>query len=96
MERELFGIKFPNPVGLAAGFDKNAVLFKELSAYLQTNNTTKPASTLHSLHKGYFFHDEKCTLFNIQLSHFRKLPSNEPSNEYQNTASAHSPWTISI
>jgi dihydroorotate dehydrogenase len=24
LERELFGLKFPNPVGLAAGFDKNA------------------------------------------------------------------------
>ncbi len=33
LERELFGIKFPNPVGLAAGFDKNAVLFKELSNF---------------------------------------------------------------
>lgn len=31
LERELFGLKFPNPVGLAAGFDKNAVLYKELS-----------------------------------------------------------------
>jgi len=25
LERELFGLRFPNPVGLAAGFDKNAV-----------------------------------------------------------------------
>ncbi len=33
LERELFGVKFPNPVGLAAGFDKNAVLFKELSNF---------------------------------------------------------------
>ena len=31
LERELFGIKFPNPVGLAAGFDKDAKLYKELS-----------------------------------------------------------------
>lgn len=31
LERELFGLKFPNPVGLAAGFDKNAMLYKELS-----------------------------------------------------------------
>jgi len=31
LEREVFGIKFPNPVGLAAGFDKDAKLFKELS-----------------------------------------------------------------
>ena len=33
LERELFGIKFPNPVGLAAGFDKNALLYKELSNF---------------------------------------------------------------
>lgn len=31
LERELFGIKFPNPVGLAAGFDKDAKLVNELS-----------------------------------------------------------------
>jgi len=30
LEREFFGLKFKNPVGLAAGFDKNAVLFNEL------------------------------------------------------------------
>lgn len=33
LERALFGLKFKNPVGLAAGFDKNAVLFDELSNY---------------------------------------------------------------
>lgn len=33
LERELFGIKFPNPVGLAAGFDKDAKLYKELSNF---------------------------------------------------------------
>lgn len=33
LEREVFGIKFPNPVGLAAGFDKEAKLFDELSAF---------------------------------------------------------------
>ncbi len=32
LEREVFGIRFPNPVGLAAGFDKNAALVEELSA----------------------------------------------------------------
>lgn len=30
LEREVFGLKFKNPVGLAAGFDKNAKLYKEL------------------------------------------------------------------
>lgn len=31
LEREVFGLKFKNPVGLAAGFDKDAKLFDELS-----------------------------------------------------------------
>ncbi len=31
LEREVFGIKFKNPVGLAAGLDKEAKLYKELS-----------------------------------------------------------------
>ncbi|HET7361916.1 MAG TPA: quinone-dependent dihydroorotate dehydrogenase [Salinimicrobium sp.] len=31
LEREVFGLKFRNPVGLAAGFDKNAKLYQELS-----------------------------------------------------------------
>ena len=33
LERTLFGITFKNPVGLAAGFDKNAVLYNELSNF---------------------------------------------------------------
>ncbi|SDL77204.1 dihydroorotate oxidase A [Salinimicrobium catena] len=33
LEREVFGLKFKNPVGLAAGFDKDAKLFRELSAF---------------------------------------------------------------
>jgi dihydroorotate dehydrogenase len=31
LEREVFGLRFKNPVGLAAGFDKNAQLYNELS-----------------------------------------------------------------
>jgi dihydroorotate dehydrogenase len=31
LEREVFGLKFKNPVGLAAGMDKDAKLYKELS-----------------------------------------------------------------
>tara|TARA_A100001015_G_scaffold246119_1_gene282386 strand:+ start:7504 stop:8526 length:1023 start_codon:yes stop_codon:yes gene_type:complete len=33
LERKLFGLTFPNPVGLAAGFDKDAKLFQELSNF---------------------------------------------------------------
>lgn len=33
LNRTVFGINFNNPVGLAAGFDKNAEMFEELSAF---------------------------------------------------------------
>lgn len=33
LERTLFGIKFPNPVGLAAGFDKDGKLIDELACF---------------------------------------------------------------
>jgi dihydroorotate dehydrogenase len=32
LEKEVFGLKFKNPVGLAAGFDKNAELISEMGA----------------------------------------------------------------
>jgi dihydroorotate dehydrogenase len=33
LERNLFGLHFRNPVGLAAGFDKNAILYNELANF---------------------------------------------------------------
>ena len=33
LEREVFGLKFDNPVGLAAGFDKDAKIFDELASF---------------------------------------------------------------
>ena len=33
LETEVFGLKFRNPVGLAAGFDKNAETYKELTNF---------------------------------------------------------------
>lgn len=33
LERKVFGIHFKNPVGLAAGFDKNAELYNELAGF---------------------------------------------------------------
>ncbi|MFY8065605.1 MAG: quinone-dependent dihydroorotate dehydrogenase [Flavobacterium sp.] len=33
LEREVFGLKFKNPVGLAAGFDKDAKCYEELSNF---------------------------------------------------------------
>lgn len=33
LEREIFGLRFPNPVGVAAGFDKEAKLYNALSNF---------------------------------------------------------------
>lgn len=33
LQRQVFGLTFPNPVGLAAGFDKDAKLYDELSLF---------------------------------------------------------------
>ncbi|MDL2230605.1 quinone-dependent dihydroorotate dehydrogenase [Alistipes sp. OttesenSCG-928-L06] len=33
LEREVFGLKFSNPIGLAAGFDKNAECYNEIAAF---------------------------------------------------------------
>lgn len=33
LERNVFGIRFSNPVGLAAGFDKNAEIYNELAVF---------------------------------------------------------------
>jgi len=33
LERKIFGLTFPNPIGLAAGFDKDAKLYQELSNF---------------------------------------------------------------
>lgn len=32
LNQEIFGVKFPNPVGLAAGFDKNATMIKAMKS----------------------------------------------------------------
>ncbi|PKO96565.1 MAG: quinone-dependent dihydroorotate dehydrogenase [Bacteroidetes bacterium HGW-Bacteroidetes-6] len=33
LEREVMGIKFPNPVGMAAGFDKNGEIYNEMANF---------------------------------------------------------------
>ncbi len=47
LERQVFGIKFRNPVGLAAGFDKNGRMLKEYStfdfAFIETGTVTPNA-----------------------------------------------------
>ena len=49
LEREVFGLKFKNPVGLAAGFDKDAKLFNELGqlgfGFIEIGTLTPKAQT---------------------------------------------------
>jgi len=49
LERTVFGLKFPNPVGLAAGFDKNAVALPAWQAmgfgFLEAGTVTARASS---------------------------------------------------
>ena len=49
LEREVFGIKFPNPVGLAAGFDKDAKWIDSLSnlgfGFLEIGTVTPKSQT---------------------------------------------------
>ncbi|MGV8947137.1 MAG: quinone-dependent dihydroorotate dehydrogenase [Lutibacter sp.] len=49
LERTVFGLTFKNPVGLAAGFDKNAVLFNELAnfgfGFIEIGTVTPKAQT---------------------------------------------------
>ena len=45
LSREVFGLRFPNPIGLAAGFDKNAVALPALAAlgfgFLEAGTVTR-------------------------------------------------------
>ena len=48
LEREVFGLKFKNPVGLAAGFDKDAKLVDELArigAFFLPNSGSSSSSS---------------------------------------------------
>lgn len=49
LERKVFGLTFKNPVGLAAGFDKNAVLYNELAnfgfGFIEIGTITPKAQT---------------------------------------------------
>ena len=49
LEKNIFGLTFKNPVGLAAGFDKNAVLYNELAnfgfGFIEIGTVTPKAQT---------------------------------------------------
>jgi cold shock CspA family protein len=74
LERKVFGITFKNPVGLAAGFDKDAKLYQELSnfgfGFIEIEGS-KDVSVHHSAIKASggrstLFEGQKVTLEVIQ------------------------------
>ena len=54
LEREVFGIRFPNPVGLAAGFDRNGEALRPLSAlgfgFVEIGTVTPRPQALSLIH----------------------------------------------
>ena len=41
LERKVFGLTFKNPVGLAAGFDKDAKLYKDRNRYRDSKSSRR-------------------------------------------------------
>jgi len=72
LERTVFGIKFKNPVGLAAGFDKNATMFSDLSClgfgFIEVGTVTPKAQD----------GNEKPRLFRPNTPNLRALQDKEP------------------
>ncbi|MCZ4694906.1 quinone-dependent dihydroorotate dehydrogenase [Ancylomarina euxinus] len=63
LERELFGLKFPNPVGLAAGLDKNAEAFDFLGSmgfgFIEIGTVTPKAQAGNPLPRLFRFVNDK-------------------------------------
>jgi dihydroorotate dehydrogenase len=89
LERKLFGITFPNPVGLAAGFDKDAILIDELAAFgfgfIEIGTLTPKAQPGNDKPRLFRLPEDKAIInrmgFNnkgveIAVDHLRKRKSN--------------------
>ena len=63
LERNLFGLTFKNPVGLAAGFDKNAVLYNELAnfgfGFIEIGTVTPESQSGNSKKRLFRLKDDK-------------------------------------
>ena len=68
LERELFGLKFPNPVGMAAGFDKNATHISEFEnfgfGFIEIGTVT-PKPQIGNPKKRFSHCPSFCLLWNI-------------------------------
>lgn len=90
MAREVFGLRFPNPIGLAAGFDKNGIALPALAAlgfgFVEMGTIThhgqpgNPRPRLfrlpadHALINRMGFNNQGAPAVAAHLSHLPKLP----------------------
>ena len=73
LERELFGLHFKNPVGLAAGFDKNAVLYNELAnfgfGFIEIGTVTPKAQEGNPKKRLFRLQDDKGIINRMGFNH---------------------------
>lgn len=66
LEREVFGLRFKNPVGMAAGFDRNADVFRELSAmgfgFVEVGTVTPRSQTGNPKPRVFRLDDDRAIL----------------------------------
>ena len=64
LERQLLGLRFPNPIGLAAGFDKDAKLIKEWN--LWATRTTPDGKSYQTVSRSHYVIDENGKIMDAQ------------------------------
>jgi dihydroorotate dehydrogenase len=74
LERTVFGLHFPNPVGLAAGFDKNAELIDEFAelgfGFIEVGTVTPKAQDGNPKPRLFrLLEDEGLSLIHISEAH---------------------------
>ncbi|MBR0393839.1 MAG: quinone-dependent dihydroorotate dehydrogenase [Alistipes sp.] len=72
LEREVFGLKFKNPVGIAAGYDRNGEIFRELGAlgfgFVEIGTVTPVHQPGNPKPRVFRLDDDKAILNRIGLS----------------------------
>lgn len=72
LEREVFGLKFRNPVGIAAGYDRNGEIFRELGAlgfgFVEIGTVTPMHQPGNPKPRVFRLEDDKAILNRIGLS----------------------------
>lgn len=71
LEREIFGIKFRNPIGVAAGLDRNAECFRELGAlgfgFVEIGSITPRAQSGNPAPRIFHLDNEQAILHRVGL-----------------------------